>query len=326
MGAARGARRDRRDQGPERRAGLRPPRAHRRRQGGARPRRRVDARPRPRRHDRRDRQRRRHPPRHRPGRGAGDDRLAHRHRGTGGRFDGNLGVLAGLEVVETLEQHGVATRRPDRRRLLHRRGGQPLRARHARQPRVRRRDGRSRRRSTCGPSTTAPGSATSSTASATPARCRARRRRAPHAYVELHIEQGPVLEDEGVDDRRRRGRAGHLVDRADDRRPRRPTPARRRCGCAATPGSRPPRSPSFARAHRGRRWAAPRSPRSAASRCTPTSSTSCPTAATLTVDLRNTDEVAAAAGRAPPRRRRRRRRRRRGRHGHDAARWPASSR
>src|SRR5215218_7641648 len=31
---------------------------------------------------------------------------------TGGRFDGNLGVLAGLEVVETLEQHGVATRHP----------------------------------------------------------------------------------------------------------------------------------------------------------------------------------------------------------------------
>ena len=31
---------------------------------------------------------------------------------TGGRFDGNLGVLAGLEVIETLEQHGIATRRP----------------------------------------------------------------------------------------------------------------------------------------------------------------------------------------------------------------------
>lgn len=31
---------------------------------------------------------------------------------TGGRFDGNLGVLAGLEVVETLEQHGIVTRRP----------------------------------------------------------------------------------------------------------------------------------------------------------------------------------------------------------------------
>jgi len=32
--------------------------------------------------------------------------------GTGGRFDGNLGVLAGLEVVETLERHGVVTERP----------------------------------------------------------------------------------------------------------------------------------------------------------------------------------------------------------------------
>ena len=134
-------------------------------------------------------------------------------------------------------------RAPDRRRLLHRRGGRPLRARHARQPRVRRRHGArggARRR---GPSTTAPGSATSWPASATPARCRARRRAPPHAYVELHIEQGPILEDEGVDDRRRRGRAGHLVDRADDQRARRPTPARRRCGCAATPATSPPRSP-----------------------------------------------------------------------------------
>ena len=32
--------------------------------------------------------------------------------GTGGRFDGNLGVLAGLEVVETLQQHGVTPTRP----------------------------------------------------------------------------------------------------------------------------------------------------------------------------------------------------------------------
>jgi beta-ureidopropionase / N-carbamoyl-L-amino-acid hydrolase len=31
---------------------------------------------------------------------------------TGGRYDGNLGVLAGLEVVETLAQAGVTTRRP----------------------------------------------------------------------------------------------------------------------------------------------------------------------------------------------------------------------
>jgi beta-ureidopropionase / N-carbamoyl-L-amino-acid hydrolase len=31
---------------------------------------------------------------------------------TGGRYDGNLGVLAGLEVVEVLERAGVTTRRP----------------------------------------------------------------------------------------------------------------------------------------------------------------------------------------------------------------------
>ena len=31
---------------------------------------------------------------------------------TGGRYDGNLGVLAGLEVAETLEQHGIVTERP----------------------------------------------------------------------------------------------------------------------------------------------------------------------------------------------------------------------
>lgn len=31
---------------------------------------------------------------------------------TGGRFDGNLGVLAGLEVVETMIDHGITTRRP----------------------------------------------------------------------------------------------------------------------------------------------------------------------------------------------------------------------
>ena len=31
---------------------------------------------------------------------------------TGGRYDGNLGVLAGLEVVEVLEAAGITTRRP----------------------------------------------------------------------------------------------------------------------------------------------------------------------------------------------------------------------
>ena len=49
------------------------------------------------------------------------------------------------------------------------------------------------------PSTTAPGSATSSRGSATPGRCRVPRLRSPHCFVELHIEQGPILEDEGVE-------------------------------------------------------------------------------------------------------------------------------
>ncbi|MEM6521156.1 MAG: M20/M25/M40 family metallo-hydrolase, partial [Cyanobacteria bacterium P01_C01_bin.70] len=31
---------------------------------------------------------------------------------TGGRYDGNLGVLAGLEVIETLNEHHIQTRYP----------------------------------------------------------------------------------------------------------------------------------------------------------------------------------------------------------------------
>ena len=117
---------------------------------------------------------------------------------TGGRFDGNLGVLAGLEVIETLEQHGVATDAPDRRRLLHRRGGRPLRAGHARQPRVRRRAWRSRRRSTCAAVDDGArlGDELARIGYAGPLPCPTAV--APHAYVELHIEQGPILEDEGI--------------------------------------------------------------------------------------------------------------------------------
>ena len=51
----------------------------------------------------------------RPGREAGPPVMCGSHIdtvATGGIFDGNLGVLAGLEVLETLERHGVTTRRP----------------------------------------------------------------------------------------------------------------------------------------------------------------------------------------------------------------------
>jgi N-carbamoyl-L-amino-acid hydrolase len=117
--------------------------------------------------------------------------------GTGGRFDGNLGVLAGLEVVEVLEQHGVTTPRslqvafftdeegsrfsPDMLGSLVYVGGLALEEaldRTAADNGVRLGDELVR----IGYSGTLP----CPTATA------------PHAFVELHIEQGPILEDEGV--------------------------------------------------------------------------------------------------------------------------------
>ena len=116
---------------------------------------------------------------------------------TGGRFDGNLGVLAGLEVIETLEQHGVQTRHPiavgfftdeegarfapDMLGSLVFVGGlaleEALDARAA--------DDGSRL-----------GDELTRIGYAGPTPCPSAL--VPHAYVELHIEQGPVLEDEGI--------------------------------------------------------------------------------------------------------------------------------
>jgi len=113
---------------------------------------------------------------------------------TGGRFDGNLGVLAGLEVMRTLEDTGVRTRRPlavafftneegsrfqpDMMGSLVYAGGLPLQEALA----------------TVGidGSTVAENLSRIGYAGAAPVG-------APrvHAYVELHIEQGPVLEAEG---------------------------------------------------------------------------------------------------------------------------------
>jgi beta-ureidopropionase / N-carbamoyl-L-amino-acid hydrolase len=115
---------------------------------------------------------------------------------TGGRFDGNLGVLAGLEVVETLEQHGVATAHPiavgfftdeegsrfapDMLGSLVFVGGMPLEEALD----VRAADGARL------------GDELARIGYAGPLPCPTAA--APHAYVELHIEQGPILEDEGT--------------------------------------------------------------------------------------------------------------------------------
>jgi beta-ureidopropionase / N-carbamoyl-L-amino-acid hydrolase len=116
--------------------------------------------------------------------------------GTGGRFDGNLGVLAGLEIVETLEQHGVATARPfqvafftdeegarfapDMLGSLVYAGGMPLEEALDAVAADGARLGDELDRIGYAGSVPCP--------TATP----------PHAYLELHIEQGPILEAEGV--------------------------------------------------------------------------------------------------------------------------------
>jgi N-carbamoyl-L-amino-acid hydrolase len=115
---------------------------------------------------------------------------------TGGRYDGNLGVLAGIEVIQTVAESGFRPERglavafftneegarfsPDMMGSLTYVGGLPLEEALD----IRGIDGATvgdelLRIGYVGPHP-CPGPA-------------------PHAYVELHIEQGPVLEAEGVD-------------------------------------------------------------------------------------------------------------------------------
>lgn len=116
---------------------------------------------------------------------------------TGGRFDGCLGVLAGLEVVETLMSAGVRPRRsivvafftdeegarfaPDMLGSLVHVGGMSLEAALD----VRAVDDGAR----LGDELDRIGYAGSLPCPAASA---------PHCFVELHIEQGPVLEDAGI--------------------------------------------------------------------------------------------------------------------------------
>ena len=117
--------------------------------------------------------------------------------GTGGRFDGNLGVLAGLEVAETLAQHDIVAERslqvafftdeegarfaPDMLGSLVYVGGLPL---EEALDTVAADDGARL------------GDELERIGYAGPVPCPTST--APHAFVELHIEQGPILESEGV--------------------------------------------------------------------------------------------------------------------------------
>jgi beta-ureidopropionase / N-carbamoyl-L-amino-acid hydrolase len=110
---------------------------------------------------------------------------------TGGIYDGNLGVLGGLEVIETLNDAGVTTRRPialafftdeegsrfapDMLGSLVYAGGMAVEAAHDIVAIDGARLGDELERTGYLGSTPCPGLV-------------------PHAYVELHIEQGPVLD------------------------------------------------------------------------------------------------------------------------------------
>lgn len=114
---------------------------------------------------------------------------------TGGLYDGNLGVLAGLEAVETLNEAGITTRRPlcvaaftneegarfapDMMGSLVYVGGMPLDEALA----TRGIDGE--RVGDCLEAIGARGNAPVGAPDV-------------HAFVELHVEQGPVLEESGV--------------------------------------------------------------------------------------------------------------------------------
>jgi len=133
----------------------------------------------------------------RPGLEAGPPVMAGSHIDTvrtGGRYDGNLGVLAGLEVVQVLNDAGIQTRRPlavaffsneegarfspDMMGSLVYVGGLALDAALA----------------TVGIDGATVGDCLTRIGYAGGAPCG---NATVHAYVELHVEQGPVLEAEG---------------------------------------------------------------------------------------------------------------------------------
>lgn len=114
---------------------------------------------------------------------------------TGGRYDGNLGVLAGLEIVETLKTHGLTPKRPlavaffsdeegarfapDMLGSLVYVGGMPLEQALEIEGIDGAIVGAELERIGYAGATPVPGPA-------------------PHAFVELHVEQGPVLEAEDI--------------------------------------------------------------------------------------------------------------------------------
>ena len=235
---------------------------------------------------------------HRAGAAAGDDRLAHRHRahrrplrrqprragrprgGRDARTRAASSTRRPLAVAFFTNEEG-ARFQPDMLGSLVYVGGLPLEEALD--------IGGHRRR---------PPSATSWRASATPGRCRARRR-APARVRRAAHRAGPGARGARRHDRRGHRRAGHLVAGARRSSASRTTPARRRWRCATTPATSPPRSSTFVRRLADELGRRTRSARSGASSSQPDLVNVVAGRATLTVDLRNTDDGVLAGGRAP---------------------------
>ncbi len=187
---------------------------------------------------------------------------------TGGRYDGNLGVLAGLEVVATLNDAGIETRRPLAVGFFTNEEG-------ARFPPDMMGSGVHQGAldlddalKTKGIDGTTVGENLERIGYAGEVDCGHNR---AHAFVELHIEQGPVLEEHGITIGAVEGVQGiswsqytiHGVANHAAPHP---------CACATTRAT-PPRPSPARRGSSPRRWAAIRWPPWARLRSCPTWST-----------------------------------------------------
>ena len=161
----------------------------------------------------------------------------------GGRFDGALGVLAALEAVRRCVRRLLRQRWPWSHSATRRAGGsarllrQPLRLRH----RVRGRPRGDRRRWGIGAPALAALGYPAPLGGVT----------LPAAFVEAHVEQGPVLEQRGLAPRwtADRGLVGFTAEVEGGPG----TPARRRWRAAPTPCRRPPPGADAARRAAARR-------------------------------------------------------------------------
>ena len=138
----------------------------------------------------------------RPARGHGPRRPCRSYVGshldtqpTGGKYDGVLGVLGGLEIVRTLNDLNIRTKAPHRGDQLLQRGGHAVRPADAGLGRLCGRPcaGLGLRARRCRGQRPSARSWSGSAGRATKRSARGRM----HAFFELHIEQGPILEAQG---------------------------------------------------------------------------------------------------------------------------------